>query len=143
MLCVRFGIRHVFDECVSAFRTGYFLAAHADPEALPDIAVLAKGLGAGYAPLGATLHSAALVDELAATSGFMVSHSYDANPIGRAAGTAVLDEIVERAFIQHASRLDDSLRTGLDEIARVATRWRRPREGAAPCGRTRGQQGDT
>jgi adenosylmethionine-8-amino-7-oxononanoate aminotransferase len=117
-MCDRYGIGLVFDECVSAFRTGYFLSAHADLEALPDVAVLAKGLGAGYAPLGATLYSAALVEELAATSGFVVSHSYDANPIACAAGTEVLDEIVERDLIPHATRMGDSLRLGLDEIAR-------------------------
>jgi adenosylmethionine-8-amino-7-oxononanoate aminotransferase len=36
--------------------------------------------------------SARLVEELAATTGFVVSHSYDANPIACAAGAAVLDE---------------------------------------------------
>jgi adenosylmethionine-8-amino-7-oxononanoate aminotransferase len=117
-LCDHHGIRLVYDECVSAFRTGYFLAAHADPEALPDIVVLAKGLGAGYAPLGAMLVSAALVEELAATTGFTVSHSYDANPIACAVGTAVLDEIVERDLIRKANEAGDYLRSGLEDIAK-------------------------
>jgi len=117
-ICDRHAIRLIFDECVSAFRTGYFLAAHAEPEAQPDIIVLAKGLGAGYAPLGAMLVSAMLVEELAATSGFVVSHSYDANPIACAVGTAVLDEIVERDLIKEASRAGDYLRSGLEDVAR-------------------------
>jgi adenosylmethionine-8-amino-7-oxononanoate aminotransferase len=116
-ICDQHGVRLVFDECVCAFRTGYFLAAHAQPDALPDVVVLAKGLGAGYAPLGAMLVSAALVEELAATSGFVVSHSYDANPIACAAGAAVLDEIVERDLIQRAARAGDYLRDGLEDIA--------------------------
>ncbi len=116
-ICDQHAIRLIFDECVSAFRTGHFLAAHAEPEAAPDIVVLAKGLGAGYAPLGAMLTSAELVEELTATSGFVVSHSYDANPIACAVGTAVLDEIVERDLIQGASRVGDFLRAGLEAIA--------------------------
>jgi adenosylmethionine-8-amino-7-oxononanoate aminotransferase len=45
---------------------------------------------AGYAPLGAALMPARLVEELPATCGFTVFHSYDANPIACAAGAAVL-----------------------------------------------------
>jgi adenosylmethionine-8-amino-7-oxononanoate aminotransferase len=116
-ICNRHGIRLVFDEIVSAFRTGRFLAAHHDPTALPDIAVLAKGLGAGYAPLGATLVSSQLVDEVAATTGFVVSHSYDANPIACAAGSAVLDEIVDRGLIAHAAEIGQRLRSGLETLA--------------------------
>ncbi|MGA2471418.1 MAG: aminotransferase class III-fold pyridoxal phosphate-dependent enzyme [Solirubrobacteraceae bacterium] len=116
-ICDQHGIRLVFDESVSALRTGHFLAAHEAPDALPDVAVLAKGLGAGYAPLGAALMSAALVEELAATTGFAISHSYDANPIACAAGAAVLHEIVERDLIAHAERIGVRLRAGLAEIA--------------------------
>ena len=116
-ICDRHGIRLVFDESVCAFRTGRFLAAHHAPDALPDVAVLAKGLAAGYAPLGAALMPARLVEELAATTGFTVSHSYDANPIACAAGAAVLDEIVERDLIAHAVTAGDHLRAGLEAIA--------------------------
>jgi adenosylmethionine-8-amino-7-oxononanoate aminotransferase len=108
----------VFDEVVSAFRTGRFLAAQHDPEALPDVVVLAKGLAAGYAPLGAVLVSAALVEEVAATNGFVVSHSYDASPIACAAGSAVLDEVVDRGLIEGAGTLGARLRTGLERIHR-------------------------
>ncbi|MGE0552829.1 MAG: aspartate aminotransferase family protein [Gemmatimonadales bacterium] len=116
-LCDRHGIHLVFDEIVTAFRTGRFLAAHHRPDARPDAVVLAKGLAAGYAPLGATLVSSRLVDELAATSGFVVSHSYDASPIACAAGAAVLDEIVERGLIEHAAVIGDRLRQGLERLA--------------------------
>jgi len=116
-ICDRNGVRLVFDEIVTAFRTGRFLAAQHHPEALPDIAVMAKGLGAGYCPLGAALMPAALVEELAASGGFLVSHSYDANPIACAAGAAVLDEVVERDLIAHAERTGARLRHGLEELA--------------------------
>ena len=116
-ICDQHGIRLVFDESVSAFRTGRFLATHHLPDALPDVVVLAKGLAAGYAPLGAALVPAHLVEELSATTGFVVSHSYDASPIACAAGTAVLDEIVEHDLIPHAEQMGLRLRVGLDKIA--------------------------
>ncbi len=116
--CDRYGIRLVFDEVVSGFRTGRFLAAQHDPEVVPDVVVLAKGLAAGYAPLGAVLVSAALVEEVAAGPGFVVSHSYDANPMACAAGTAVLDEMVEHGLIEWAGTLGARLRAGLEELAR-------------------------
>jgi adenosylmethionine-8-amino-7-oxononanoate aminotransferase len=118
-ICDRSGIGLVFDEIVTAFRTGAYLAAHHDPEATPDLVTLAKGLGAGYAPLGAVLAPAALADELADSIGFVVSHSYDANPIACAAGSAVLDEIVERDLVANAATVGARLRAGLDEIART------------------------
>jgi 4-aminobutyrate aminotransferase-like enzyme len=58
-----------------------------------------------------------LVEEVAAITGFTVSHSYDANPIACAAGAAVLDEIVERDLIAHAATVGDHLRAGLEGIA--------------------------
>lgn len=116
-LCTEHGVYLVFDEIVSAFRTGQFLAAHHQPDSQPDLIVMAKGLGAGYAPLGAVLAPARLVDELAELSGFNLSHSANANPICCAAGCAVLDEVVERDLIGAAERVGAHLRTGLEQIA--------------------------
>jgi adenosylmethionine-8-amino-7-oxononanoate aminotransferase len=107
----------VFDEIVSAFRTGRFLAAHHEPDALPDLVVMAKGLGAGYAPIGAVLAPARLVDELAAVDGFNLSHSSNANPISCAAASAVLDEVVDRDLVGNAERVGVRLRAGLEAIA--------------------------
>jgi adenosylmethionine-8-amino-7-oxononanoate aminotransferase len=116
-VCSRYGVFLVFDEIVSAFRTGRFLAAHHEPDALPDLVVMAKGLGAGYAPIGAVLAPARMVDELAEIDGFNLSHSANANPISCAAATAVLDEVVERDLIGNAERVGRRLRAGLEAIA--------------------------
>lgn len=111
------GFALVFDEIVTAFRTGAFLAAHHDPAARPDLVTLAKGLGAGYAPLGAVLVPQAVAQELAHGLGFEVSHSYDANPIACAVGSAVLDEVVDRALVERGAELGARLRAGLEAIA--------------------------
>ncbi|MEW6058770.1 MAG: aminotransferase class III-fold pyridoxal phosphate-dependent enzyme [Actinomycetota bacterium] len=116
-ICTEHGIHLVFDEVVSAFRTGRFLAAHHQPAAMPDVVVLAKGLGAGYAPLGALLTPARIADELADRSGFHVAHSADANPIACAAGSAVLDEIEDRGLLERAGTAGAPLRAGLERLA--------------------------
>jgi len=116
-LCSEHGIALIFDEIVTAFRTGEYLAAHHDREALPDLVTLAKGLGAGYAPLGAVLAPTELVDSLADSTGFVVSHSYDACPMACAAGSAVVDEIVEHGLVEQAAHIGSRLRSGLHALA--------------------------
>jgi adenosylmethionine-8-amino-7-oxononanoate aminotransferase len=94
-------------------RTGEFLTARHWPDALPDIVVLAKGLGSGYTPLGAMLASASLVEELTAVSGFDFSYSANANPISCAAGLAILDEFEQHDLVRCARERGAQLGTGL------------------------------
>ncbi|MET3792510.1 aminotransferase family protein [Aquamicrobium terrae] len=115
-ICDRYGVFLVFDEIVSACRTGTFLAAHHYPDCKPDLVITAKGLGAAYTPIGAVLAPAALVDELAGLTGFNLSHTYNANPITCAGALAVLSEMTERNLIANAGPLGDLLRTRLTEI---------------------------
>ncbi|MDT0570277.1 aminotransferase class III-fold pyridoxal phosphate-dependent enzyme [Streptomyces sp. DSM 3412] len=117
-VCDRYGVYLVFDEVMTACRTGTFLAAHQWPEARPDVVVLAKGLGAGYTPLGAMLAPARMVDELAGLTGFNLSHTYNANPITCAGAVAVLDELVERDLLGNARRMGDHLRIRLEELGK-------------------------
>lgn len=115
-ICSQYGVFMVFDEVITAVRTGRFLAAHYWPDARPDLVVLAKGLGAGYAPLGAMLAPAKMVDALADGAGFNVSHTYSANPVACAAGVAVLEETVERDLIGNAERTGAYLKARLEEL---------------------------
>ncbi|MBY5828611.1 aspartate aminotransferase family protein [Rhizobium leguminosarum] len=115
-ICSKHGICLVFDEIVSACRTGSFLAAHHYPDCRPDIVITAKGLGAAYTPIGAVLAPAAMVDELASLTGFNLSHTYNANPISCAGALAVLSEMTDRNLISNAGALGDLLRERLNEI---------------------------
>lgn len=115
-ICSKYGIYLVFDEIVSACRTGSFLAAHHYPDCKPDIVITAKGLGAAYTPIGAVLAPASMVDELASLTGFNLSHTYNANPITCAGAFAVLSEMTERNLIANAGQLGDLLRKRLNEI---------------------------
>ena len=86
-----------------AGRTGKFLAADHWPEARPDLVVLAKGVTAGYTPLGVLLAPAAMADTVAAAGGFAHGFTYSANPLSCAVGAAVLDELVERDLMGNAA----------------------------------------
>lgn len=117
-ICDTYGIFLVYDEVMSATRTGKFLAAQHHPEVRADAVVIAKGLGAGYTPLAAVVVSAELVDGLADSGGFNLSHTYNANPISCAAGVAVLDELVERDLIDRGRAAGDYLAAQLRSLAR-------------------------
>jgi adenosylmethionine-8-amino-7-oxononanoate aminotransferase len=118
-ICDRHGVFLVYDEVLCGTgRSGRFLASHAWPRARADAVVLAKGLGSGYTPLGATLLPAALVDQLAGLTGFNFSHTYCANPVTCATGLAVLDEYARLGLVQAAKQRGVSLRARLDDLAR-------------------------
>jgi adenosylmethionine-8-amino-7-oxononanoate aminotransferase len=116
-ICTRHGVFLIFDEVLcGAGRTGKFFTAHHWPDALPDIIVQAKGIGAGHAPLGAMLVSATFADRLAEVAGFDFSYSYNANPIACAAGQAVLDEFERLDLCANAVRRGAQLREGLEAL---------------------------
>lgn len=116
-ICSRHGVLLVFDEVMSgAGRTGRFLAAHHWPDARPDIVTLAKGIGAGYTPLGAVLASRDMADALAEAGGFMNGFTYASNPLSCAIGHAVVAETIERDLIANAAAMGDRLRERLLEV---------------------------
>jgi adenosylmethionine-8-amino-7-oxononanoate aminotransferase len=77
---------------------------------LPDILVAAKGLSSGYAPLGAVIASAKVVNALFEGSGtFTHGFTYNAHPVSVSAGRAVLKHIQANDLILAAdSSIDGS-----------------------------------
>jgi len=116
-ICKQYGVLLIYDEVMSgAGRSGPFLAAHHWPDVVPDIIALAKGLSSGYAPLGALVTRADLVEEVRATGGFAHGHTYAANPVSAAVGCAVLDELVERDLMRASAARGTELRQLLVEL---------------------------
>ena len=113
-ICDKYGVLLIYDEVMSGSgRTGTFLAARHWPEVQPDIVVLAKGVGAGYTPLGAMLAPNHIVDEVAASGGFLHGHTYAGNPLSAAIGVAVLEEIQTHDLMSNAERMGRLLRDRL------------------------------
>jgi adenosylmethionine-8-amino-7-oxononanoate aminotransferase len=116
-ICDRHGVFLIFDEVMSgAGRTGAFLAAEHWPKGRPDLVTLAKGISAGYTPLGVVLAPARMVEAVAGAGGFLHGHTYSANPLSCAIGLAVVREMVERDLMGNAARMGVVLRRRLEAI---------------------------
>lgn len=121
-ICTKYGVFLIYDEVMSgAGRTGTFLTSHLWPNARPDISVLAKGLGAGYAHLGAMLAPAVMVDKLSALTGFNYAYTYNASPLSCAVGSAVLDEITQNKLLENTRTMGLYLRNKLIELQHKST----------------------
>ncbi|MFL7961273.1 aminotransferase class III-fold pyridoxal phosphate-dependent enzyme [Pseudomonas kielensis] len=97
-VCDRHGILLIADEVVTGFgRTGCMLGSRGWGVA-PDVLCLAKGITAGYIPMGATVFNQRIADAIENGSGFssviMHGYTYSGHPTACAAALAVLD-IVE------------------------------------------------
>lgn len=99
-ICDRHGVLLILDEVMCGMgRTGHLFACEADG-IVPDILCIAKGLGAGYQPIGAMLCTTAVYDRIANGTGFFQhGHTYLGHPIATAAGRAVLQELLEHDMI--------------------------------------------
>jgi adenosylmethionine-8-amino-7-oxononanoate aminotransferase len=118
-ICTKYGVYLVYDEIMCGTgRTGRFLCSHKWDNARADLVVLAKGLAAGYAPLGAVLIPAQMVDDLAGLTGFNFSHTYNANPVTCATGIAVLDEYDREDLLSKTVERGASLRARLENLAK-------------------------
>jgi len=117
-ICDAHGVLLIHDEVMSgAGRSGKFLAGHHWPDARPDLVALAKGIGAGYTPLGIMLAPDRMVRAVVEAGGFAHGHTYNANPLTCAVGRAVLEETIARDLVANAARQGERLRNGLQALA--------------------------
>ncbi|MEX0759416.1 MAG: aminotransferase class III-fold pyridoxal phosphate-dependent enzyme, partial [Tistlia sp.] len=117
-ICSRHGVLLIYDEVMSgAGRSGTFLAADHWPDARPDLVILAKGIAAGYTPMGCVLAPAELVRDVAEAGGFMHGFTYYSNPLSCAIGHAVLSELVERDLMANAAARGTQLLEALQGVA--------------------------
>ncbi len=123
-ICDQYGVLLILDEIMCGMgRTGHLFACEADGIS-PDILTIAKGLGAGYAPIGAMLCSGRVHDAIAKGSGsFLHGHTYHGHPLAAAAGRAVLQALLSRDLVARAASqgavLDQALRAALGQHAHV------------------------
>jgi len=113
-----------FDEVVTGIgRVGSWLAADRLPIE-PDLVAIGKGLGAGYAPLGAVLCRQPVYDAIDAGSReFDLGHTWDGAPLSCAVGLAVIDLLARRGLVERVDergpRLRDELASALEDVAIV------------------------
>jgi adenosylmethionine-8-amino-7-oxononanoate aminotransferase len=113
-ICDQYGVLLILDEVMCGMgRTGKLFACTEDGVA-PDMITIAKGLGAGYQPIGALLTSGAIYDAIAAGTGFFQhGHTYMGHAMAATAANAVLSEILDRDLLAHVATQGDKLDAAL------------------------------
>ncbi|MBE7418652.1 MAG: aspartate aminotransferase family protein [Ideonella sp.] len=113
-LCNRHGMLLILDEVMCGMgRTGTLHACEQEA-VVPDLLVIAKGLGGGYQPIGAVLAQARLVDAFARGSGlFQHGHTYIGHAVGCAAALAVQQVIRRDGLLERVQRQGRGLRERL------------------------------
>ena len=117
-ICDKYGVLLIHDEVMSGGgRTGAFLSHDHWPDCRADLIVMAKGIGAGYLPLGLVLAPRDLVEKVAVGGGFLHGHTALGNPLSCAVGLAVLEETLERGLVERSAVLGDELKKRLWEMS--------------------------
>lgn len=114
-ICDRYGVLLIFDEVMCGMgRTGHLFACDEDGVA-PDLMTIAKGLGAGYQPIGAVLVHAKIFEAIRDGSGaFQHGHTYMGHPAACAAGLAVQDVIRDENLLANVRTQGAALRRALE-----------------------------
>jgi len=105
-ICDKYGVLLILDEVMCGMgRTGTLFASEQDG-VRPDIVTIAKGLGAGYQPIGAMLCSGdiyAAVEE--GTGFFQHGHTYLGHPVACAAARAVVEKLTDGGLVARAGKI--------------------------------------
>lgn len=116
-ICREHEILFMADEVMTGLgRTGkYFGLDHWDTYA--DIVTIGKSLGAGYAPIAATMMTDAILDPIRKGSGLIMSgHTYSAHPLSCATALQVLAIIEQDNLLENVNRMGGILKMGLHAI---------------------------
>ncbi|SCU76049.1 Uncharacterized aminotransferase C1771.03c [Cupriavidus necator] len=115
-VCDKYGVLLILDEVMSGMgRTGYLFACEEDG-VVPDIVTIAKGLGAGYQPIGAMLSTRRIYDAIVGGSGFFQhGHTYIGHATACAAALAVQRTIAEDKLLANVLARGEQLRARLRE----------------------------
>ncbi len=115
-ICDRHGILLILDEVMCGMgRTGTLFACEQD-DVTPDIVTIAKGLGAGYQPVGAMLCSSAIYAAIEGGSGFFQhGHTYIGHPMACAAADVVVQKLTDGGMTDRAARMGAVLDAALHD----------------------------
>jgi adenosylmethionine-8-amino-7-oxononanoate aminotransferase len=115
-VCDRHGVLLILDEVMCGMgRTGSLFAAEQEG-VTADLITVAKGLGAGYQPIGATLVSTRIHQAIAEGSGFFQhGHTYIGHATACAAALAVQHAIEDRHLLSRVVDLGEGLHERLVE----------------------------
>lgn len=109
-ICDQHGVLLILDEVMCGMgRTGTFFACEQD-EVAPDITAIAKGLGAGYQPIGAMMCSAKIYAAIRDGSGFFQhGHTYMGHPVACAAALQVVSKLTDGGLVARSKSMGETL----------------------------------
>ncbi|MFL9925396.1 aspartate aminotransferase family protein [Herbaspirillum lusitanum] len=118
--CNELGILFVVDEVITGFgRTGPLFACLAE-DVQPDLMTMAKGLTAGYAPMGAVMMSDRIYNTIAdgAAAHVVVGHgqTYSGHPVSAAIGLEVLRLYHEGGLLANGVAQEPNFAGGLRDL---------------------------
>ncbi|KAF8623231.1 hypothetical protein AX15_006465 [Amanita polypyramis BW_CC] len=102
-VCEKYGALFILDEVMSGMgRMGTLHAWESFGDgASPDIQAVAKGLGGGYAPIGAVLMSKKVATGMRKPGFWLHGHTYQAHPVSCAAALAVQEVIKSENLLEN------------------------------------------
>jgi hypothetical protein len=114
-ICDKYDVLLILDEVMCGMgRTGSLFACD-DEDVVPDILTVAKGLGAGYQPIGAMICQNFIYDAIANGSGFFQhGHTYLGHPVACAASLSVLNKLVNENFSSQVKEKGQYLQKNLE-----------------------------
>jgi len=113
-VCDRHGIHLILDEIMcGSGRTGTYFA-YEQENVIPDIVTIAKGLAAGYQPIGALLCRSEITDTIRDGSGFFQhGHTFMGHVTAVAAANATLAVIEDERLLENVVARGHSILAGL------------------------------
>lgn len=113
-ICDRYGIHLILDEVMCGTgRTGSMMA-YQQEHIIPDIVTMAKGLAAGYQPIGALLCRPEIIETIRNNSGFFQhGHTFMGHATAVAASLATLKAIREENLLENVVQRGKQIRAGL------------------------------
>ena len=115
-ICDQYGVLLICDEVMCGMgRTGTLYACEQEG-VTPDILICAKGLGAGYQPIGAALATEKVYGAIRDGSGFFQhGHTYMGHPVACAAALAVQTVIEEDGLLANVQAMGERLNDALHD----------------------------
>jgi adenosylmethionine-8-amino-7-oxononanoate aminotransferase len=123
-VCDRYGVLLILDEVMCGMGRCGTLYAFEQEGVVPDLVTVAKGLGAGYQPIGATLVARHVYEAIVSGSGFFQhGHTYLGHAAACAGALAVQKRLHEDGLLAAVgplgTRLEDKLRAAFADHPHV------------------------
>ncbi|HEV2511464.1 aspartate aminotransferase family protein [Bosea sp. (in: a-proteobacteria)] len=115
-ICDRHGVLFIADEVMCGMGRAGAMFVSAQEGVRPDIITIAKGLGAGYQPIAATMASERVAGAIEAGSGLLANgHTYMSHAVACAASIAVIETIEEEGLLDNVQLMGALLSRRLNE----------------------------